>query len=60
MQGEESEKKKQQTNPVVYLDISIDGTEIGRIQIMLRKDIVPITAGIFYQIIFEIKKYFRM
>lgn len=52
-QGEEPEKKKQQSNPIVYLDISIDGIEIGRIQIMLRKDIVPITAGNYcYHIVF--------
>lgn len=42
---EEPEKKKRKSNPTVYFDIAIDGEDIGRIQIMLRKDIVPLTAG---------------
>ncbi|KAG8192787.1 hypothetical protein JTE90_019105 [Oedothorax gibbosus] len=44
---EEPEKKKRKTNPIVYFDISIGGEEIGRIQIQLRKDIVPLTAENF-------------
>ncbi|XP_035229727.1 peptidyl-prolyl cis-trans isomerase E-like isoform X1 [Stegodyphus dumicola] len=46
-EDEEPEKKRQKSNPTVYLDIAIDGEEIGRIQIMLRKDIVPLTAENF-------------
>ncbi|ERL93074.1 peptidyl-prolyl cis-trans isomerase E [Dendroctonus ponderosae] len=34
-------------NPQVYLDIKIGKTEIGRITIMLRADIVPLTAENF-------------
>ncbi|CAL1266515.1 unnamed protein product [Larinioides sclopetarius] len=44
---EDPERKKQKSNPLVYFDISIDGQEIGRIQMMLRKDIVPLTAENF-------------
>ncbi|XP_013786126.1 peptidyl-prolyl cis-trans isomerase E-like, partial [Limulus polyphemus] len=41
---EEPQKKKVKNNPEVYLDIKIGGEEIGRIRILLRKDIVPRTA----------------
>ncbi|GBL96271.1 Peptidyl-prolyl cis-trans isomerase E [Araneus ventricosus] len=44
---EDPERKRQKSNPIVYFDISIDGQEIGRIQMMLRKDIVPLTAENF-------------
>ncbi|XP_053616221.1 peptidyl-prolyl cis-trans isomerase D [Plodia interpunctella] len=37
----------QQRNPVVFLDISIDGEKAGRIVIELRADIVPKTAENF-------------
>ncbi|XP_026328109.1 peptidyl-prolyl cis-trans isomerase D isoform X2 [Hyposmocoma kahamanoa] len=37
----------QQRNPVVYLDISIDGEHAGRILIELRSDVVPKTAENF-------------
>ncbi|CAG9769460.1 unnamed protein product [Ceutorhynchus assimilis] len=43
---EESIPKKI-TNPQVYLDIKIGKTEIGRITIMLRADVVPRTAENF-------------
>lgn len=48
-EDDESQKKKQKTNsnPVVYLDIKIDGQDYGRIQILLRKDVVPVTAENF-------------
>ncbi|XP_054706219.1 peptidyl-prolyl cis-trans isomerase E-like [Uloborus diversus] len=46
-ESEEPEKKRQKSNPVVYFDISVDGEEVGRIQITLRKDIVPLTAENF-------------
>uniref|UniRef100_A0A2L2YI73 Peptidyl-prolyl cis-trans isomerase E n=1 Tax=Parasteatoda tepidariorum TaxID=114398 RepID=A0A2L2YI73_PARTP len=44
---EEPEKKKRKSNPTVYFDIAIDSEDIGRVQIMLRKDIVPLTAENF-------------
>ncbi|XP_076329810.1 peptidylprolyl isomerase cyclophilin-33 isoform X1 [Tachypleus tridentatus] len=44
---EEPQKKKMKSNPEVYLDIKIGGEEIGRIRILLRKDIVPRTAENF-------------
>lgn len=34
-------------NPQVYLDVSVDGQEIGRIRILLYKDVVPLTAENF-------------
>ncbi|RWS13088.1 peptidyl-prolyl cis-trans isomerase E-like protein [Dinothrombium tinctorium] len=38
---------KQPTNPEVYFDIRIDGQFVGRIRMLLRKDIVPLTAENF-------------
>ncbi|XP_050296598.1 peptidyl-prolyl cis-trans isomerase E [Anthonomus grandis grandis] len=38
---------KKVKNPQVYLDIKIGRTEVGRITIMLRPDVVPITAENF-------------
>mmetsp|Transcript_14788 Transcript_14788/g.20592 ORF Transcript_14788/g.20592 Transcript_14788/m.20592 type:complete len:165 (-) Transcript_14788:234-728(-) len=35
------------TNPVVFFDISIGGTAAGRIEMTLRKDVVPKTAENF-------------
>lgn len=43
----EPEKAKKVVNPQVYLDISVDGQEIGRIRIVLYKDVVPLTAENF-------------
>lgn len=43
--GEASEKAT--GNPQVYLDVSVDGQEIGRIRILLYKDVVPLTAENF-------------
>ncbi|XP_059058456.1 peptidyl-prolyl cis-trans isomerase D-like [Achroia grisella] len=37
----------QQRNPLVFLDIAIDGEKAGRITIELRKDVVPKTAENF-------------
>ncbi|KAK8762956.1 hypothetical protein V5799_014140 [Amblyomma americanum] len=45
--AKESEKAKNAANPQVYLDISVDGQEIGRIRIILYKDVVPLTAENF-------------
>ncbi|XP_030030302.2 peptidyl-prolyl cis-trans isomerase D isoform X1 [Manduca sexta] len=36
-----------QRNPIVYLDISIDGEQAGRLVIELRSDVVPLTAENF-------------
>lgn len=44
---DEPEKKKMKSNPMVYFDIKIDGRDVGRIRIMLRNDVVPITAENF-------------
>ncbi|XP_037268281.2 peptidylprolyl isomerase cyclophilin-33 [Rhipicephalus microplus] len=44
---EVGEKAKKSANPQVYLDISVDGQEIGRIRIILFKDVVPRTAENF-------------
>eukprot|EP01041_Mallomonas_annulata_P009319 gene9319-19346_t len=35
------------SNPIVFFDISVNGTVIGRIEMTLAKDIVPITAENF-------------
>lgn len=35
------------TNPIVFLDISVDDTYVGRIEIELHNDITPITAENF-------------
>ncbi|XP_037871386.1 peptidyl-prolyl cis-trans isomerase D [Bombyx mori] len=42
-----SSDRRSQTNPFVYLDISIDGVSAGRIVIELRSDVVPKTAENF-------------
>ncbi|XP_023209840.1 peptidyl-prolyl cis-trans isomerase E-like [Centruroides sculpturatus] len=44
---DEPEKKKMKANPMVYFDIKIDGRDVGRIRILLRKDVVPLTAENF-------------
>ncbi|KAL1421170.1 hypothetical protein MTO96_023339 [Rhipicephalus appendiculatus] len=44
---EVGEKAKKSANPQVYLDISVDGQEIGRVRIILYKDVVPRTAENF-------------
>jgi cyclophilin family peptidyl-prolyl cis-trans isomerase len=35
------------TNPIVYFDISIDSVHVGRIEMTLRADVVPLTAENF-------------
>lgn len=53
--GEETEaaekepagEKAQAKNPTVFFDIKIDGQYAGRIRILLRKDVVPLTAENF-------------
>jgi hypothetical protein len=35
------------SNPIVYLDVSISDRPIGRIEITLRADVVPLTAENF-------------
>ncbi|KPJ01403.1 41 kDa peptidyl-prolyl cis-trans isomerase [Papilio xuthus] len=42
-----SQRKRQQRNPLVFLDIVTDGEPAGRIVIELRADIVPRTAENF-------------
>ncbi|CAG4960679.1 unnamed protein product [Colias eurytheme] len=42
-----SETQTKQRNPLVYLDISIDGVKAGRVVIELRRDVVPKTAENF-------------
>ncbi|CAK1542739.1 unnamed protein product [Leptosia nina] len=42
-----SQTQTKQGNPLVFLDISIDGEKAGRVVIELRKDIVPKTAENF-------------
>lgn len=44
---EEPETKKLRSNPQVFLDMRIDGQFAGRIRIMLRKDVVPLTCENF-------------
>ena len=39
--------KKKDENPEVYFDIRIDGHFSGRIRILLRKDVAPLTAENF-------------
>lgn len=43
----EPEIKKIKSNPQVYFDIKIDGQFSGRIRILIRKDVVPLTAENF-------------
>uniref|UniRef100_A0A131Y2G2 Peptidyl-prolyl cis-trans isomerase E n=1 Tax=Ixodes ricinus TaxID=34613 RepID=A0A131Y2G2_IXORI len=38
---------KAKVNPQVYFDVSVDGQEIGRVRILLYKDVVPLTAENF-------------
>lgn len=40
-------KKSKTNNPIVFLEIKIDGQDVGRIRILLHKDIVPKTAENF-------------
>ena len=35
------------SNPVVFMDVTIDGEKAGRIEMVLRADVVPITAENF-------------
>nr|XP_019574337.1 PREDICTED: peptidyl-prolyl cis-trans isomerase E-like [Rhinolophus sinicus] len=37
--------KKARSNPQVYMDIKIGNKPAGRIQMLLRSDVVPMTAG---------------
>ena len=46
-EDESPEAKKLKSNPQVFFDIRIDGQFAGRIRIMLRKDVVPLTAENF-------------
>lgn len=41
------EAMKLKSNPQVFFDMRIDGQFVGRIRIMLRKDVVPLTAENF-------------
>ena len=43
-QGEPAAKKAR-SNPQVYMDIKIGNKPAGRIQMLLRSDVVPMTAG---------------
>lgn len=43
----DAETTKKTANPQVYLDVSVDGQEVGRIRIILYKDVVPLTAENF-------------
>ena len=38
---------RRESNPLVFMDITVDGKELGRIVIELRKDVVPKTAANF-------------
>jgi len=40
-------RRRQPPNPTVYLDVAIDGKMVGRIEILLRADVVPKTAENF-------------
>ena len=46
-EDESPEAKKMKANPQVFFDVRIDGQFAGRIRIMLRKDVVPLTAENF-------------
>ncbi len=46
-EDEEPEIKKLRSNPQVFFDVRIDGQFAGRIRIMLRKDVVPLTSENF-------------
>ena len=46
-EDESPEAKKLKSNPQVFFDVRIDGQFAGRIRIMLRKDVVPLTAENF-------------
>ena len=46
-EDESPEAKKLKSNPQVFFDVKIDGQFAGRIRIMLRKDVVPLTAENF-------------
>lgn len=45
--AESSTKKVKIANPQVYFDVKVGKTEVGRITMLLRKDIVPRTAENF-------------
>ena len=40
-----SAAKQADALPVVFLDVSIGGADVGRIEILLRKDVVPRYGG---------------
>ncbi|XP_064456104.1 peptidyl-prolyl cis-trans isomerase E-like [Ornithodoros turicata] len=44
---ESAPKKSKSNNPIVFLEIKIDGQDVGRIRILLHKDVVPKTAENF-------------
>jgi len=50
-------KKKPQENPQVYFDVRIDGQFTGRIRMLLRKDVCPITAENFRSLCTHEKGY---
>ncbi|XP_017477763.1 PREDICTED: peptidyl-prolyl cis-trans isomerase-like [Rhagoletis zephyria] len=44
---DDDEGEKTKANPSVFFDVKIDGQYAGRIRILLRKDVVPLTAENF-------------
>lgn len=44
---DQATEKAKVSNPIVYLEIRIDGQDVGRIRILLHKDVVPKTAENF-------------
>jgi len=60
-EGEDGPNKKPKlevkTNPRVYFEITIDGETAGRIEMILRADIVPKTAENFRQLCTHAKGY---
>ncbi|NXU36100.1 PPIE isomerase, partial [Drymodes brunneopygia] len=44
-QEDEPPAKKSRVNPQVYMDIKIGNKPAGRLRILLRSDVVPMTAG---------------
>ena len=43
----EAKQKEDAALPICYFDISIDGKDIGRIEMTLREDLVPKTVANF-------------